>query len=163
MRCQPWTADAGKFVVDARDYRHNVLRVTLKNGETYALDMMGAQYGWYGSVVMPWSLFCDERVEVIKEVRKFGQTAQVLKAQAQAAGVPLSLVHQITEGVEEGFTHHMREWQRSTMSFKAMLRLSEEDFRMKQDSLIKFMEEAMSAYKALSIKWNCFNIWKDKK
>ena len=49
--------------------------------------------------------------------------------------------------MENGFNGNLREWQRDNISFRAMLKSSEEEFKTKQDSLLGFMNERMSKLK----------------
>lgn len=126
---------------------HNVLRVTLTNSEIYALDITAAQYGWHESAVMPWPTFFEQRVKVINEIRNFGETKRVLKAEAQAAGRARIFCQRIREYMEKGFNNNLSEWQRNNISFKAMPRCSEEEFKIKQDSLLGFMDDRMSTSK----------------
>ena len=72
-------------VFDATTYIHNVLRVTMKNGEVFALDITGSQFGWCDSI-LSWPSFFDSRVRTIKEIRAFGTTARTVKEEAHAAG-----------------------------------------------------------------------------
>lgn len=143
---------------DARVYAHNVLRVTMNNGETYALDMTGAQFGWYGSTVMPWATFCDERVELIKNVRKFGETARVMKAEAKEAGWIRILIHKINEYIAEGFGRQLRQWKEHNGSFKAVLRWSQDEFQAKQDTLFGFMDDSMPIFRVMSKEKGLFDI-----
>ena len=50
---------------------HQLLGVTLSNGEKYALDMTGAQFGYDESVV-PWQLYSTSRVENVILTKTFG-------------------------------------------------------------------------------------------
>ncbi len=127
---------------------HNVLRVTLRNSEVYALDMTAAQYGWHGSAVMPWRTFCDERVERINEVRSFGKTAETLRAAAQVAGGGHGIYQWWNENQTENVNRGLGIWQQENFtSLKDMLRCSEEEFKTKQDSFLGYMRELMSTFK----------------
>ena len=124
---------------------NNVLRATLINNEVYALDMTAAQYGWHEFAVMPWPTSSEEKVDIMEEVLKVGETARALNAEAQAASGG-RIVHQgINEQMEEGFDRDLGEWQRNNTSFKAML-CSEEALKTKQHSLLGFMDERMSKF-----------------
>jgi hypothetical protein len=46
---------------DFQDYRHILLRVELTGGEEYAIDLSGAQYGYYEPIT-PWNVYRDTRV-----------------------------------------------------------------------------------------------------
>lgn len=148
--------------VDARTYLHNVLRVTLNNDEVYALDITGAQFGWRGSTVMPWSTFLENRVDIVKEVRKFGETARIEKAEAQLAGEYRISIHHINEHIEIHLHDFLRHWQMGNASLSSMLRCSAEDFKPKQDSLLRFMEDCMLHIKDSALQTGFFDIFKGK-
>ncbi|KAK4962350.1 hypothetical protein LTR66_011803 [Elasticomyces elasticus] len=46
---------------DAVDYDHYLMKITLSNGETYALNIAGAQHGDYEACV-PWQQYVDSRI-----------------------------------------------------------------------------------------------------
>ena len=49
--------------------------------------------------------------------------------------------------MEKGVNNNLSGWQRNNVSFKAMLRCSEEEVKIKRDSLLRFMDERMSKFK----------------
>jgi hypothetical protein len=59
------------------DTPHNILKVDIRNGEVYALDLTGAQFRYYDAVT-PWEEYSNTRVERIivrddwEEYRHFG-------------------------------------------------------------------------------------------
>ncbi|KAL8726730.1 MAG: hypothetical protein Q9166_006525 [cf. Caloplaca sp. 2 TL-2023] len=120
---------------------HDVFRITLSNKQSYALDLTAAQYGWHGSATMPWPTFEQERLDTIGEVRKMGETAKTLRADIEAGDRARKQHQDVLEGMKEGFDHYLREWQRQNISFKALLRCSEAEFKSKQDLLLDFMDK----------------------
>lgn len=132
--------------------RHDVLQITLRNKEVYALDMTGAQYGWPVPAAMSWDTFMEERVEIIKENRKFGETAQALQVEEAAAATSdrdARRHYQVMDEMKQCFNILFKKWQyRQGNNFsllKDMLRLPEEEFKRKQASLFEFMNERMTA------------------
>jgi hypothetical protein len=65
----------GVEVPDVDD--HYLLRVTLKSGEVFAIDIAGAQYGWYESA-LPWAQFLSRTQGTFKEYR-FGYCIEYLQ------------------------------------------------------------------------------------
>ncbi len=149
----------GPHSVDARTYAHKVLRITLNNGEVYALDITGSQFGWYGSTVMPWSAFLENRVDIVKEIRKFGETARREKAEAQAAGLLRINIHHIIEQIEISLHRYLNQWQRDNTSLKTMLRWSEKDFKPKERSLLNSMDVGMLEIRASAMMTGFFDIF----
>lgn len=132
--------------------RHEVLQVTLKNREVYALDMTGAQYGWPLPATMPWGTFVKDRVEIVKEIRKFGETAQDLQVERAATNnEELRYHHRVMDEMKQCFDMLLKQWQNNVSLLTDMLKLPEEDFQCKQASLFQFMNEEMAA---LRLKFN---------
>ena len=53
---------------------------------------------------MPWGTFIKERVEIVKEIRKFGDTAQDLQVERAATDNPeLGYHHKVMDGVKQCF------------------------------------------------------------
>ena len=148
----------GNSAIDATDYKHTVLRVTMKNREKYALDMAGAQYGWY-ECVTPWHLYRDAKVRSIKEVCQFDATRAFCKTRAENMGGQRKRI----ENIKENFTKCLDEtvvgWQsRKNISLSTMLRLPEAEFGKKQSSLIDDVNERLQRYKAMNELIGAFDI-----
>ena len=71
--------------VDGTDYRHVILRVTLNNGEKYAMDITGQQFGWQQSII-PWVQYESSRIRSIVSISPFGESKTVNKRQHESAG-----------------------------------------------------------------------------
>lgn len=108
--------------------------------------MTGAQYGWPLPATMPWGTFIKERVEILKEIRKFGQTAQDLQVERAATdNQELRYHYKSMDEMKQRFNMHLKQWQKNVSLLKDMLKLPEEDFQCKQASLLQFMDEKMAA------------------
>ena len=59
-------------------YVHTVMIMTMKNGEQYAVDFSGAQYGWH-ETIMPWALYSSSRIEEVMYVEPLGYTRDSYK------------------------------------------------------------------------------------
>lgn len=82
-----------------------------------------------------------ERVEIIKENRKFGETAQALRVEEAATSDRDARRHyQVMDEMKQCFNILLKEWQyrqgNNFSSLKDMLRLPEEEFKRKQVSLL---------------------------
>ncbi len=127
--------------------------------QVYALDITGAQFGWHGSTVMPWTSFSKNRVDIVKEVHDFRETARINHVEAQAAGVLRINIQHIIEQIELHLSHYLNQWQIENVSLKAMLRCSEEEFKPKQDSLLRFMEARMLEIRTFAMKTGFFDLF----
>ncbi|KAL8817454.1 MAG: hypothetical protein Q9223_003721 [Gallowayella weberi] len=124
--------------------RHSVFKISLSKKEVYVMDLTAAQYGWQDSAVLPWPIFEAERLDTTLEVREVGATSRILRADTRAAGKNMERHQDAMDSAKEGFNHYLQEWQRQHISFKTLVRCSEEEFRAKQDSLLVFMTKGMT-------------------
>ncbi len=137
----------GRTRIDGTDYAHNIIRVTLKNGESYALDIAGAQYGWHEPVT-PWQLYNTSRVREIKDVAPFGGTRTCYKTGANNMSEQRKWIHSIKEDFAEGVDLALAWWQRVNIMSTDLLRLPEHEFQKRQTSLLGCVDEFMQRYKA---------------
>ncbi|KAL8799560.1 MAG: hypothetical protein Q9182_005799 [Xanthomendoza sp. 2 TL-2023] len=124
--------------------RHTVFQISLSNKEVYVMDLTAGQYGWQGSVVLPWPIFEAERLDTILEVCEVGSTSKAVRADTSVADKNVERHHDAMDSAKEGFDHYLKEWQRQHISFKTLVRCSEEEFRAKQDLLLAFMTKGMT-------------------
>ncbi|KAK3174430.1 hypothetical protein OEA41_001676 [Lepraria neglecta] len=68
---------------DNAEQGHAIIHITLKNSETYAVDITGAQYGHYDSVI-PWDLYAESQVDSIQEVQPLGSIKECRKRMDKA-------------------------------------------------------------------------------
>lgn len=64
---------------DDKSYDHTVITLELTNGESYVVDLVGAQYGHYRAV-MPKAEYMDVYVSHIAESKPFGYNAELWMA-----------------------------------------------------------------------------------
>lgn len=147
----------GLSFVDGTDYTHNVIRVTTENGETFAFDMTGAQYGWHEPVT-PWQLYNTSRVRAIKEVVPFGETKVFCKTRAKTSGKQQEWIHVIKNKFAECVEVAMVAWQREHISMGALLRLPEPEFRRGQDSVLDLVKHFMQQYKDIQESRGAFDV-----
>lgn len=128
--------------------RHSVYQITLSSGESYALDLTAAQYGWYGPATMPWTTFLEDRLDTILETRKMGETAKELAAEVQGLGSDRIYNHNAIQFMKNDFNLGLAEWQQHNITFKALLRLPENHYEREQKWLLEFWEMAMPQLRA---------------
>ena len=56
---------------DEKDYSHEILRVTLKSGEDFVIDITWAQHGFHDPLY-PCHQYLKERIQSVKRVVAFG-------------------------------------------------------------------------------------------
>lgn len=123
--------------------KHSIFKITLSNGENYALDPTATQYGWYGSSIMPWSIFARERLDAIIDSYDRGGTTNQLRAEAEGAeGADLTW-RCVLECMKSEFDDALFDWQRRNKPFNALLKCTEETFQHEVISLLEFMNEHM--------------------
>ncbi|KAK4695683.1 hypothetical protein P7C71_g2118, partial [Lecanoromycetidae sp. Uapishka_2] len=133
------------YHVDNTDSKHCINRVTLTNGEVYAVDLTGPQYGFYDPVI-PWEQYCDSRVkaiDIISLLRDVGECQKV--AGSKAGGVGPDKTRE--EEFAEVFVAAAKSWQVTNGPLDGMLRLREKTFKKKQASLVDFIDEELIKHK----------------
>ena len=119
----------------------------MKDGNSYVLDMTGAQYGWH-EPVMPWQLYNTSRVREINDVRPFGGTTLYWKSKTTKLGG----LFQWSVGIAEFFAEEVDGavvwWQRHNMSVGDLLRLPEHGFLKNKASLLSCVDDILQRSKA---------------
>ena len=138
----------GPLMIDGTDYAHTVIRITMKNGEVYAFDMTGAQYGW-DECITPWNLYSNSRIRELMEIVPFGETKVRYKMKANNTGGQSKWIRQIKDCFARYVECAMTLWQRDNISMTSLLRLPEAEFQRKQAYLLDAVEDAMQRTKAI--------------
>jgi hypothetical protein len=133
------------------DREHEVLKVTLKDGgEQYALDLAGAQYGYYAPVI-PWEEYVEARVENFIDrpgFQYFGGYKKWIRSNLPqeddwhfgALNKGLDQIHIVTSQALKKGTQKWEHIQK--MSLQRLLRLPAADFEVKHKELIQFVRSA---------------------
>ena len=124
--------------------QHQVFKITLPNQESLVLDLTGAQFGWHYNSLMTWSTFIKERSETIMRIRDCGAMTKENLAEADSHGPHKVTYPGLLGSMKDSINQALSKWQRKNLSFKDLLRCSDEDFQNKQAQLLSFMEECSS-------------------
>ena len=116
-------------LIDGKEYNHLILKLTVKNGEQYALDMTGAQLGWQ-EALMPWDIYAHFRIQYVVETLEFGEKHNKRHANTNGDGDRISNVDTILN------------------QFAKILRLASEDFQERQLTFKKLLDLPEGVYKA---------------
>lgn len=139
--------NAGAPILDGTDYNHDIIKITTRTGEIYALDMTGAQYGWTECIV-PWSHYVKSRVREVKNVVPFGETKVWCLKRAKETGGQYKTVHDIKVLFAQVVDCAVMFWQRANILTTDLFRLPEQEFQKKQASLLDAVEELLQKEKA---------------
>ena len=142
--------------VDKTDYLHSVIRITLKNGDKYILDLTGAQYGWQETVT-PYNIYQQAKVRQIKKVLPFGYTRQSCQEEAENMAGKEKWHHDVDVGFEIELNDVIESWQQGNMSLSALLRLPDDQFEKQQAGLLETLEVRMRGYKEFMTRSGAFN------
>lgn len=142
---------------DATDYPHSVIRLTLKNGDEYVLDLSSAQYGWQ-EVLTPYNLYQQSKIRLIKEVLPFGGIRRFCNESAENSGRMAKWQHQADIGFEIALNDLLNQWQQRNMSLTAMLKLPEDQFGRQQAGLLDMLEAGMQKYRDLIIETGALDL-----
>ena len=137
------------FGPDNRDYGHEILRVKLKNGEEYAVDIAAAQHGYYDPVY-PWEWYVQTRILKIKSVLSFGGS-KAKYCGAEWCGKPgyKGAVRTALKEFAEIFDKAVGEWEGKGVKVADMLRMNEGAFVKTREELVKFVGCELEEYKGV--------------
>ena len=130
---------------DNTAYKHSIVAATLHNGERYAIDITGPQYGHYDPVV-PWDLYKASRVrEVLTAcpLRDVEQSQKAAGSKAGGVGAPKTP----EELFAEVFVAAAKSWQVRNGPLDGMMRMREETFRKRQAGLVDFIDGEVARMK----------------
>ena len=124
---------------DNAEYEHEIMKVTLKSGEVYAIDITGAQHGYYDAVYL-WDQYLQTRVKTVGKVMSFGS----LKAKycgPEWCDLPgcNGAIKRVHKAFAEAFDHAVGEWQKKGVKVAEMLRMGEEAFVRTREELIGYV------------------------
>ena len=139
-----------KYGVDATNHAHSVIRVVLKNGEKYILDLTGAQYGWQ-EILTPYNEYQQSKIRLIKEVLPFGGTRQFCKERAEDSGGMAKWNHQADIGFETALNDLLKQWQQRNMSLTTLLKLPDDQFRRQQAGFLDMLGAGMQIYRDVMV------------
>ena len=143
--------------VDATDYLHSVVRITLKNGDKCILDLTGAQYGWQ-EIVTPYHIYQQSKIRLIKEILPFGGIRQFCKERAENTGGMAKWHHSVDTGFETVLNGILQLWQQRNMSLSTLLRLPDDQFRVQQAGLLEMLEADLQNYRKFGTEGGAFDL-----
>ncbi len=146
-RCYPLSTSFLEIINNMDYISHEIIKVTLRSGEVFAVDITGAQYG-YHEPVTPWTKYEQERIFcAISAVDPYPSSKllqiddynlQELKYFYKLAEGPKPHVFMTALAIMKW---HILGWQKhENMSLKKWWALPEETLRMKLNDLIHFIE-----------------------
>ena len=128
-------------------YRHSIIKITLKNGEKYALDLSGAQFG-HSDPLLPWERYVKTRAEYIEETKPLGsyrkRTKFLWKPKSGGEGI-VNCDEEIARIVNAAID----EWQKTNGTLRDLLRLQEKQFMAKREAFFGFIEASIEAKRGL--------------
>lgn len=134
--------------VDNTTYAHAIVKATLQNGETYAIDITGPQYGHYDPVV-PWDLYAESRVREIVTASHLRDVEESQKtAGSKLGGIDPGKSEE--ELFVEVFVAAAKSWQVRNGPLDDMMKMREETFKKKQASLVDFIDEEVARMKKVT-------------
>jgi hypothetical protein len=141
-------------IFDMREGDHEVLKLTLRSGELFAIDLSGAQYGHHEPVT-PWHLYEATRVrQVISSGRLSGPRGTLSvndyspEGQFREASKRFSATSDrggpIWVDILNAVNVYILGWQYDeNLALKTMWKLPEDEFKQKQKSLVDEIESEL--------------------
>lgn len=120
---------------------HSVLLVALKNGESYVLDLTGAQFGWQESIMETRRYFAL-RASYIEGQASLGTAFAKLKPSVEEDMDTCAIVKN-NQSPCHAFLYAVQEWERENGSFRALCWLASDEFEVKKRSLMEVFDTTM--------------------
>lgn len=141
-------------VWDMTEYKHWVLRVTLKNKEAYAIDITGAQSGWKERI-LPWNYYVQQRVRnyggKAVNMLPFGHCVGLKKEKFEKRGQVHNYI--LDERFNEALNIGFKQWAiENKINLADLHRLPDSKFIEEQSDFLQYMREYMQAFRDYCIK-----------
>ena len=130
-------------------YQHDILQVKLKDGVIYFVDLAGAQYGFYESVV-PSAMYMETRAESILEGRPFGYYRSYLEKSCDDGDTWKSAIRRATECMYKVFNSAIETFEKEVIPLKKMMTLKENAYLTSQKELLGCVQQIVGEYKRLA-------------
>ncbi|TGJ82542.1 hypothetical protein E0Z10_g6229 [Xylaria hypoxylon] len=122
-------------------YRHTVLRLTLRSGEKYVIDLTGAQFGWK-EILAPWLTWTS-----LRSARTDSQVFKRASGNIKAAFLNSALESQqhearavLTKSIAEGLINTLRT-NTNHRSFDELLKSDTEDYKRVEFSIMEMVRQ----------------------
>lgn len=126
------------------EYNHAVIKLTLNNGDQYALDISGAQFG-YRTPLVPWNQYFDTRVDSVAQTKYLGDHRRRSKFLVKPDEDGNGGMKTCNEEVAEVINAAIEKWQKKNIKLKDMLRLQDSAFFSKREEFLRSIEESIEA------------------
>ena len=125
---------------------HVVFKITISEDEDYALDITGAQFGFYDPVT-PWASYQQNRIETLGTIRPLKHLRGSHGLDGDDRGGWFIERTALKGHFTKIFGSPLRSWQAKNGAFSVMLKLREELFRKRQVELLNFIDGCIEAGK----------------
>ncbi|KUJ16713.1 uncharacterized protein LY89DRAFT_669178 [Mollisia scopiformis] len=132
---------------DRRKPVHTVLKVVLRSGEVFAIDLAGAQHGHHEPVV-PWEKYKEERILNIRSIDPAAAPKGLLQVQDYSIAKIASAHNRhhsshvgkmITDDLMEQMNLTLLKWQKDNVGLKTVWTLPPDDYAVKQQAIVDQM------------------------
>ena len=126
---------------------HDLLKITLTNGGTYALDMASAQYGHYYPIV-PWQDCSEMRIEEVVRCEPFGSWKALFENAETTEAAWYIYANRRTHAIYNGIFNLILPSYGKKIAIPEMLRIyNPKSFRHEQENFISFVEHIFKVSK----------------
>jgi hypothetical protein len=143
------TVPVEEILADTRGITHEILKVTLRSGEKFAIDIAGAQYG-YDDPVVEWEEYAQLRIFWIRSTDPPPQHGGILQVEDYSLEKMALLLQKISSVKPirniswdhlEAMNLHILEWQADErFALKQLWKLPENEFLVKRADLVDYVE-----------------------
>ena len=134
---------------DNNDYWHEIMQVTLKTGQVFAVDIAGAQHGFHDSAY-PWHHYLQTRVQTIGQSLPFG-ASKTKYCGAEWCEQPgyRGAIKTAHREFARTFDRAVGRWQEEGVQVPEMLRMGEDGFGRTRGGLLAFVAGALQDFKGI--------------
>ena len=141
----------GVNVVEKSGWNHTILRITLKNGERYAIDLTGAQYGHQENCV-PWDESFATRVEQVVDVNAHGHAKEQIANEARTKNNPRNVLQDIGAYFANDLRLSIMMWEKDGEDMDMLLTLPDKEYEAKKRDLLRRVKRLMKKSRDESIR-----------
>jgi len=131
--------------IDKNEDAHFVIKAVLKNGDIYALDLTGAQYGHFDPV-LPWQKYVESRASEVRTLVPLDQVRirnNLRCEESGREGLVISANAFATSQMEQA----LGKWVSENLPLEAMLNLPDDSFKQKRAELLGVLKATLQDFK----------------
>lgn len=125
---------------------HLILRVSLKGGNDYAVDISGAQYGFH-EPILPWTEYASQRIQRIRVTHPLGKQKSVIDDWRHFGDAGTMAALQNGKAVGDEMDKVLDGWLRSEdAKLAVIMRLGTQAYEAKSSQVLEALDDGMAKF-----------------